>query len=103
MSPQRRHKPTNGHPTRHAAIIELYEQRVPQSTIAKTLGCSRNSVSQSIFIYRKKTGRVIAPILLEKKQPAILPDIKANQASFAMRNYLKSVAGAREALEAMGA
>lgn len=93
--------PTNGHPTRKAAIIELYEQRVPQKEIAARLNCNRNVVSHAIHDYRQKTGRFIDPVGHVPRAPSIAPDAFGSAFSFGMRSYLKSIEGARKALEAM--
>lgn len=96
--------PTNGHPTRKAAVIELYEAGVQQKEIVKRLGCTRNAVSQIIFDYRQKTGRYIEPKRIEppKEPEAPLIDIRESPGDWCWLNYRKSVAGARAALEAMG-
>jgi transposase-like protein len=96
--------PTNGHPTRKAAIIDLYEQGVQQKEIARQLECSRNSVSQVIHDYRQKTGRYIDPVNVTppaRKRKAMREPASFKPRSYAMFNYRKSVAGARQALEAM--
>lgn len=98
--------PTNGHPTRKAAIIELYEAGVQQKLIALRLGCSRNAVSQAIHDYRQKTGQYVKPQITapRKDRSPNLPDIaEPTRLGFRWMNYRKSVQGAREALKAMGA
>jgi hypothetical protein len=97
--------PTNGHPTRKAAIIDLYEQGVQQKEIVKRLACSRNSVSSVIHEYRVKTGRYIDPVEVQPPMPRApsLPDITETSMGYRWLNYRKSTKGAREALAAMGA
>lgn len=95
--------PTNGHPTRKAAIIDLYERRVQQKEIVRQLGCSRNAVSQVIHDYRQKTGRYVEPIKVPRRTPAPpMLDIRETPGGYRWLNYRKSVSGARAALEAMG-
>lgn len=93
--------PTNGHRTRREAIIELYEARVQQKEIARQLGCSPNVVSRDIYEYRVKTGRVVEPLEVSRAADWD-PEIAESPSAFRMKNYRKSVAGARAALEAMG-
>lgn len=95
--------PTNGHPSRKAAVIELYELRVQQKEIAIRLGITRNDVSRSIWEYRQKTGRYIEPVKTAPKQrQAELRDIRETPTAYRWLNYRKSVKGARAALEALG-
>ena len=94
--------PTNGHSTRKAAIIELYEAGVPQKEISASLGCSKNSVTQAICVYRQRTGRYIAPAYQVPASPRVEPDLKGDAFDFCLKSYEKSVRGARAALEAMG-
>lgn len=106
MSLPKNSVPTNGHPTRTAAIIALYEGKVQQKLIAERLGISRNSVSQAIHDYRVKTGRYIEPEIVEptrRRSPSLPCDFDIRPISYRMMNYQKSVKGAREALRAMGA
>ena len=95
--------PTNGHPTRKAAILELYEARVQQKEIARRLGCTRNAVSQTIHDYRQKTGRYIEPecVLPPKPRSPSLPDIRGTMTGYRWLNYRKSTQGARAALRAL--
>ena len=97
--------PTNGHPTRKAAIIELYEARVQQKLIAEQLSRSRNAVSSTIHDYRLKTGRIIEPEILHPVRPrsASLPNVRGSATGYRWLNYRKSTQGAKEALKAMGA
>lgn len=97
--------PTNGHPTRRAAIIDLYEQGVQQKEISKRLDCSRNSVSSVIHDYRVRTGRYIEPVLVEPPLPRrpLESDVAETARGYRWFNYRKSINGAREALRAMGA
>lgn len=97
--------PTNGHPTRKAAIIDLYERKVQQKVIAQQLGCSRNAVSSTIHDYRQKTGRFIEPehIAPPKMRLDTFADSAETQRGYRLLNYRKSIKGAREALLAMGA
>lgn len=93
--------PTAGHPSQQDAIVELYEAGVQQKLIAERLNCSRGNVSRTIFYYRRKTGRYVKPLTLTQRADAIPPDQCDSAYANAMRNHLKSVAGARAALEAM--
>lgn len=93
--------PTNGHKTRTDAIIEMYEDGVQQKLIAARLGCSTNAVSQAIFNYRKRTGRIIQPRMEEKRVTHLEPDEIGSSFQFGWKSYQKSVRGAREALAAL--
>lgn len=101
--------PTNGHPTRKAAIIELYEAGMQQKLIAAKLGCSRHNVSQTIFDYRQKTGRYVETVITEPRKfsrPSVREHVgprEPTRAGYRLLNYRKSTSGAREALRAMGA
>lgn len=106
MSQAKNAVPTNGHPSRTAAIIALYEEKVQQKLIAERLGISRNSVSQAIHDYRVKTGRYIDPEIIAPVRPRSpsLPEAQeVCSRNYRLLNHQKSVRGAREALRAMGA
>lgn len=94
--------PTNGYPTRYAAIVALYEARVQQKQIAIQLNCTRNSVSSVIHDYRVKTGRYITPEKVLPKAPRSpsLPEETGTAMGYRWLNYRKSTKGAREALKA---
>lgn len=95
--------PTLGYPSQSAAIVALYLDGIAPSVIARRTDASINSVTRSIRDYRKKTGvdvPVKEPVPRGKKGAGCYQSISRND--WRMRNYLRSIHGARQALEAIG-
>ena len=94
--------PTLGFPTQHAAIVALYEQGIAPSIIAARIGTTINAVTRSIHRHQQRTGLIVPvkePVAKGRKGRRFQ---HVNRNDWRMLNYVRSVQGARAALEAIG-
>ena len=99
----RRPIPTLGYPSQHAAIVAFYEEGIAPSVIARRIGAPINAVTRSIHKHQQKTGVVVPVAAPVRRGTAGDPRFKLSVGKdWRMRNYLRSVRGARAALEAAG-
>lgn len=95
--------PTLGYPSQNAAIVALYEQGLAPSIIARRTGATINAVTRTIHKRKAVTG-VSVPVLVpaRRSRPGDPRFKLSTGGDWKMRNYLRSIRGARKALEAIG-